>query len=78
MVDTRAQSAYKGFGEINFNFQEEGSIMADEKDGKVCKHSACSCPVSGDDDYCSPTCQGAGTTTQIDCDCGHPGCAGDF
>jgi hypothetical protein len=52
--------------------------MAEEKERKTCKHPACSCPVEGDDDYCSATCQGAGETLQIDCDCGHEGCAGDF
>jgi hypothetical protein len=50
--------------------------MADE--AKTCKHSACSCPVEGKDDYCSASCQGAGSTLQIDCDCGHPACKGDF
>jgi len=46
--------------------------MADEQ--KICKHPACSCAVDKDNDYCSASCQGAGGTATIDCDCGHPAC----
>lgn len=49
-----------------------------ENDQNICEHPACSCPVGEDDDYCSATCQGAGGTMQIDCDCGHEACSGDF
>lgn len=52
--------------------------MADEKKENICKHPACSCPVEKGEKYCSPTCEGAGDTMQIDCDCGHPSCSGDF
>lgn len=52
--------------------------MAEEKDPKVCKNPPCSCPVDDDNDYCSPNCYGTGNTVQIDCDCGHPECSGDF
>jgi hypothetical protein len=56
----------------------EVDSMADDKDKNICKHPACSCPVEKGEKYCSPTCAGAGDTMQIDCDCGHPSCTGDF
>jgi hypothetical protein len=52
--------------------------MADEQEKKECKHPACSCPVAEGQKYCSSICEGAGDTTTIDCDCGHPECQGDF
>lgn len=51
--------------------------MADDIDVKTCEHELCSCVVRGDSDYCSPYCEGAGDTTEIACNCGHPGCRGE-
>jgi hypothetical protein len=48
--------------------------MADDNDN-TCKHPACNCPKSEDGDYCSAYCENAEDTTEIACDCGHPGCA---
>lgn len=52
--------------------------MAEEKGVKTCKNPTCNCRVSDDASYCSATCEGAGGMTQIDCDCGHSECQGDF
>ena len=52
--------------------------MADDRGDNTCKNPPCSCPVEKKGDYCSATCQGTGDTTQIDCDCGHPECGGDY
>ena len=50
--------------------------MADEK---KCKNPPCSCPPSGEDGkYCSASCAGTGDTIELDCDCGHEACAGNF
>jgi hypothetical protein len=52
--------------------------MAD-RDNK-CKHTNCSCPATGDSDYCSAACESAGTQglTGIACECGHSSCAGEI
>ena len=54
--------------------------MADEtKSGSnVCKNPPCSCAVDKGEKYCSVHCQSTENTTQIDCDCGHSDCTGDF
>ena len=54
--------------------------MADEtKDGgKVCANPPCSCVVEKGEKYCSVHCQSTEHTVQIDCDCGHADCKGDF
>ena len=55
--------------------------MADETkrgDANTCKNPPCTCPVEKGEKFCSVHCQGTGNTVQIDCDCGHPACAGDF
>ncbi|HYE14115.1 MAG TPA: hypothetical protein VD968_06715 [Pyrinomonadaceae bacterium] len=52
--------------------------MADERNDKVCANPPCSCPVEGGERYCSVHCQSTENTVQIDCDCGHQGCSGDF
>lgn len=45
----------------------------------VCKNPPCTCPVGdSDDDYCSVHCQSTANHVQIDCDCGHAECKGDF
>jgi len=55
--------------------------MADETNeraGHTCTNAPCSCPVEKKNEYCGVSCQSTGQTTQIDCDCGHPDCKGDF
>jgi hypothetical protein len=52
--------------------------MADDKEARTCKNPTCNCRVEDDARYCSANCEGAGDVTQIDCDCGHPECEGDF
>ena len=49
--------------------------MAEEN---KCKNPACSCPAQPEGKYCSASCEGAGGTIEIDCDCGHPECSGNF
>ena len=46
--------------------------MADEE--KTCKNPPCTCPPQPDGKYCSASCEGAGKTIEIDCDCGHETC----
>ena len=50
--------------------------MADDRE--TCEHEICNCVPADDSDYCSPYCETAGEndTTEIACDCGHPGCIG--
>jgi hypothetical protein len=45
---------------------------------KTCKNPTCSCPVPADQKYCSAACEGTGKTIELDCDCGHEGCTGNF
>jgi len=54
-------------------FQEEA--MADEE---KCRNPVCTCKPQPGGKYCSASCEGAGKTIEIDCDCGHPECAGNF
>lgn len=49
--------------------------MADEN---TCKNPSCTCVPQPGDKYCSASCEGAGDTIEIDCDCGHPECGGNF
>jgi hypothetical protein len=51
--------------------------MADDKENQ-CKNPPCSCPATADGKYCSAACAGTGDVVQLDCDCGHPDCTGDF
>ncbi len=44
-------------------------------DAKKCKHPSCNCQAREGSDYCSTYCETAGTTNEIGCNCGHPGCA---
>lgn len=46
-------------------------------DAKKCAHPSCSCTVTGKDKYCSSRCEAAADTTEIACECGHPGCRGE-
>ena len=48
--------------------------MADKKTQK-CAHPACQCLVAKDEKYCSTYCHDAGDTTEISCNCDHPGCS---
>jgi hypothetical protein len=50
--------------------------MADE-DNK-CQNAPCTCPAPSDGKYCSASCEGAGKTIELDCDCGHTDCGGNF
>jgi hypothetical protein len=47
--------------------------MADEENDK-CAHPACNCMAAADSDYCSTYCEDAKDTTELSCNCGHPGC----
>jgi hypothetical protein len=51
---------------------------ADTRDANTCKNSPCTCPVERGEKFCSVHCQSTGNTIQIDCDCGHESCGGDF
>ena len=51
---------------------------SDARADNVCKNPPCSCPTDGGDKYCSVHCQSTQNTVQIDCDCGHQTCSGDF
>jgi len=59
------------------NLFAAGGIMADEKE-QQCKNPVCTCPPQPDGKYFSASCEGAGKTLELDCDCGHPDCAGNF
>lgn len=51
--------------------------MAADQD-KTCKNPPCSCAAPSDNDYCSVSCEGKGDVIELDCECGHPECSGDF
>ncbi len=42
---------------------------------KKCEHPSCKCHAREGSDYCSAYCEGAGTTLDIQCGCGHPACS---
>jgi hypothetical protein len=44
-------------------------------DTNKCAHPACNCAAAGDSKYCSQYCNDASDTTELACNCGHPGCA---
>jgi hypothetical protein len=59
--------------------------MADEtasdvavKDKNACRNPPCTCPVEKGEKFCSVHCQSTEHNVQIDCDCGHDTCRGDF
>lgn len=52
--------------------------MADDDKKETCRNPACTCPPQPGGKYCSASCEGAGKTIEIDCDCGHPTCGGNF
>ena len=51
--------------------------MADDDNKETCKNPVCGCPPH-DGKYCSASCEGTGDTIEIDCDCGHEACSGNF
>ena len=50
--------------------------MADDKN--KCKNPSCTCPAQPGGKYCSASCEGTGDTIELDCDCGHEECGGNF
>ena len=50
----------------------------DKKDEKICKNPPCSCPATEGSKYCGPSCEGTGSFIELDCDCGHEACSGNF
>ncbi len=45
---------------------------------ETCKNPPCTCPPSSDSKYCSAYCEGLGDIVELDCDCGHEACGGNF
>ena len=43
-------------------------------DKTKCAHPSCACPPAQGSKYCSPYCEAAKSTTELSCNCGHPGC----
>ena len=41
---------------------------------KKCAHPSCRCRARDDSKYCSTYCESAGSTVEIQCNCGHPEC----
>ena len=52
--------------------------VRDADAANTCKNAPCTCPVEKGEKYCSVHCQSTTSTIQIDCDCGHDNCGGDF
>jgi hypothetical protein len=52
--------------------------MADDNGKNKCRNPACTCPPQEGGKYCSASCEGSGKTIEIDCDCGHEACGGNF
>jgi hypothetical protein len=50
--------------------------MADDQN--KCKNPVCTCPAQPGGKYCSASCEGSGETIELDCDCGHDECGGNF
>lgn len=50
--------------------------MADDQENK-CKNAPCTCS-SAEGKYCSASGEGKGDVVELDCECGHPECAGNF
>lgn len=51
--------------------------MADDNE-KQCENPSCTCPAQPGGKYCSASCEGSGSTIELDCDCGHEACGGNF
>jgi metallothionein len=43
-------------------------------DQKKCANPACSCVPANKEKFCSAHCEGLKGSTEVMCDCGHPGC----
>ena len=50
----------------------------DKKDEKICKNPPCGCLATQGSKYCGPSCEGTGSFIELDCDCGHEECTGNF
>ena len=61
-------------------YLEENSMADkdDKKDEKICKNPPCGCPATQGSKYCGPSCEGTGSFIELDCDCGHEECTGNF
>jgi hypothetical protein len=44
-------------------------------ENQKCAHPACNCMAPKGDKYCSTYCHDAGSTVELTCNCGHPGCS---
>jgi hypothetical protein len=51
---------------------------ADARPANTCKNPPCTCLVEKGEKYCSVHCDSTSGSIQIDCDCGHDTCKGDF
>jgi hypothetical protein len=51
--------------------------MADDQEN-TCANPVCTCLAQPDGKYCSASCEGKGDIVELDCDCGHPECGGNF
>ena len=60
---------------INLNRRAKEEIMADEQ---KCKNPPCTCKPQPGGKYCSASCEGTGDTIELDCDCSHEECQGNF
>ena len=56
----------------------EETARETERGANTCKNAPCNCPVEGGEKFCSVNCQSTEGHIQIDCDCGHNTCGGDF
>jgi hypothetical protein len=45
-------------------------------DSNKCAMDGCLCTVAPGQKFCSAYCQAAKGQTKLECDCGHPACAG--
>lgn len=47
-------------------------------DVEKCKNPPCTCKPEPGAKYCSASCEGTGDTIELDCDCSHEECQGNF
>ncbi len=47
-------------------------------EAKKCEHPACNCMAAENSKFCSDYCHDAREITELSCNCGHPGCAGEL
>ena len=48
--------------------------MQHQRNPELCAHTGCNCTHAAGSKYCSPYCEAAGSTLELACNCGHPGC----